>query len=205
MIPKTDLVIATRNQGKLDEIRKALSDLPWVNHPFKIHSLDEFPEIGEIEEDGKTFEENALKKARTVCQATRFLTLGDDSGLVVPYLNGSPGVFSARYSGPQATASQNNEKLLKELDGVPTEKRIASYVCVMVLVSPTGKEQLAKASCQGVISETPKGSGGFGYDPLFFLPSLKKTMAEIPLELKNRLSHRGKALEEIKKKISYAV
>ncbi|MBI1909217.1 MAG: RdgB/HAM1 family non-canonical purine NTP pyrophosphatase [Deltaproteobacteria bacterium] len=205
----TPLVIATRNKGKLEEIRKALASCP-----IKIHSLTEFQEVGEIVEDSQTFEGNALKKARVACQVTGSLALGDDSGLVVPTLGGEPGVLSARYArldssslarraGPAATADDNNKKLLDAMKRIPVEKRGAIYVCVLALVLPTGKERLIRATCEGVIAEEPKGDGGFGYDPIFFLPILQKTMAQISLEEKNRLSHRGRALEELKKIIPY--
>ena len=192
----TPLVVATRNKAKLSEIRREL-----MTCPVKICSPEEFPQIGEIVEEAETFEGNALKKARTACQATGLLSLGDDSGLVVQVLGGAPGVLSARYAGPMATDKDNNQKLLQEMKGIPAEKRGAIYVCVLAVVSPTGNEHLIRASCEGVIAEKPAGKGGFGYDPLFFLPALNKTMAQISLEEKNRLSHRGKALRELKQMI----
>ncbi|MDO8644114.1 MAG: XTP/dITP diphosphatase [bacterium] len=190
----SSLVVATHNPGKFKEIREILSDLP-----LKVESLDEYPAIGEIEESGKTFEENALIKARWVSRLLENkIVLADDSGLVIPFLEGRPGVFSARYAGEKVTYAENNEKVLKELDGVPEEKRNAFFICVMVLLFPDGKTKIVEGRCDGFITKTPKGKGGFGYDPIFWIPSVKRTLAELPPLEKNRLSHRGVALQNIK-------
>jgi len=187
------IVLATRNRGKIREIKYILSDLP-----IEIKSLLDFPNIPEIEEKGNTFEENALIKAKTVAKLTGLPALADDSGLAVDCLNGAPGVYSARYAGEGADDKKNNEKLLRELEGIPLERRGAAFVCVIALCIPKGNCYIEKGKCKGVISLSPRGSYGFGYDPIFFLPDYGKTMAELPLEVKNQISHRYKALKKIK-------
>jgi len=187
------LVLATRNRGKIREIKYILSDFP-----IEIKSLLDFPNIPEIEETGNTFEENALIKAKTVAKLTGLPALADDSGLAVDCLNGAPGVYSARYAGEGADDKKNNEKLLRELEGIPLERRGAAFVCVIALCIPKGNCYIEEGKCKGVISLSPRGSYGFGYDPIFFLPDYGKTMAELPLEVKNQISHRYKALKKIK-------
>jgi len=187
------LVVATRNKGKLREIKAILGDLP-----IEIASLDDFPEIGPIEEDGTTFEENAVKKALHVWQATHLATLADDSGLEVDVLGGEPGVHSARFAGPEQDYEKNNRKLLEMLKDVPPSERKARFVCVAVLVTPAGKIVMQRGEIEGEIAEQPRGSAGFGYDPIFYVPSLGKTVAELDEATKNRISHRGRALEGIK-------
>ena len=186
------LIIATRNPGKSAEIQNALKNLV-----HEVLSLAEFPGIPEIAETGTTFEENARIKADTVYEATGLPTLADDSGLEVDYLNGAPGVYSARYSGENATDARNNEKLLAALKNVAPEKRTARFRCVMVL--QTGEKTITvDGSCEGIILTGLKGTKGFGYDPLFYIPELKKTFAEISLAQKNQLSHRGLALRRMR-------
>lgn len=187
------LVLATKNEGKLKELRKLLQGLD-----YDVVSLADFPEIPEIVEDGDTFLSNARKKARTVCIATGFLALADDSGLVVDELNGEPGVISARYAGVQCDYAANNEKLLRKMSFVPCGRRGAAFVCTMVLASPDGREWDVEGRCEGEIAYEPKGHGGFGYDPLFFIPGEGRTMAELSMDKKNELSHRGKALRKIR-------
>ena len=188
------LLVASNNQGKIKEIRATLDDFK-----LKILGLKEFPQIPEIKEDGNTFKENALKKARTGAEKTGLLTLADDSGLVVDYLNGKPGIYSARFAGADATDADNNQKLLKQLKGVPSQKRTAHFKCVMALVDPKKEKEFTKTgTCNGVITNEPRGDQGFGYDPLFLLPGYEKTMAELPAEVKNKISHRAHALEKIK-------
>jgi XTP/dITP diphosphohydrolase len=187
------LVLATRNQGKVREIEKML-DLPRL----EIRSLRDFPDLPEIAEDGQTFLENALKKAQGCAQATGRPALAEDSGLEVDFLDGAPGIYSARFSGAGATDEANNRKLLSLLEGVPEEKRTARFVCQMVLYLPEGKWIQAEGFCPGIIAPGKRGEHGFGYDPVFFLPEFGKTMAEIPLEEKNRISHRAQALREIR-------
>ncbi len=168
---------------------------------LRIYSLIDFPDVPEIEEDGKSFSENALKKARFYSNYFKKLTLADDSGLEVDHLKGMPGIYSARYSGKRASTQKNNEKLLKELEGIPISKRGAKFKCVVAVSSPDGREGVAEGSCKGRIGYKKKGREGFGYDPLFILPKYGKTMAELSIEEKNKLSHRGKALRKIKKVI----
>lgn len=191
-----ELLIATTHSGKFREIRLALSDLS-VN----CLSLNDFPKHPVVAEDGWTFEENALKKARTIGRWSGKMTLADDSGIVVPALGGRPGIHSARYSGPGSTDQENLQKLIGEVRGLPDSERGAFYVCVLVVVLPTGEEWTFTGRCDGVLLAEPRGMGGFGYDPVFFLPALGKTLAEIPLTEKNTLSHRGKALRELKNKL----
>lgn len=187
------LVVATRNKGKLREIAAILDGLP-----FTLLSLEDFPGFPEVDEDGETFEENALKKASVAATVTGLPALADDSGLVVDALDGKPGVYSARYSGENASDEANNAKLLSELASVPYEKRTAAFRCTIALCSPGGKRYTFSGELQGVILDSSRGTGGFGYDPLFFVPEKGVTMAELPLEAKNVISHRGKALALLK-------
>ena len=154
------------------------------------------------EEDQKTFKGNALKKARAVAEQTRLPVIADDSGLEVDALSGRPGIFSARYGGKNASDADNNKKLLKELKGIPLQKRSAHYTCVIALVLPSGEEMTFQGRCNGTIALEESGEGGFGYDPLFYLPRYKKTMAELTADEKNRISHRAKALVRLKKHLS---
>lgn len=188
-----ELVVATDNKGKLREIAGALDVLK-----FRVVSYREYPPVPTIEEDGATFRDNALKKARIVARHTRRLTIADDSGLEVDALQGRPGVHSARFAGATATDQENNRKLLDSLDAVPPEERGAAFRCVIAVVDPDGREAVVEGACRGVIEVNERGSGGFGYDPLFVIPELGKTLAELPLSLKNRVSHRGKALDALK-------
>jgi XTP/dITP diphosphohydrolase len=195
-----ELVVATRNQGKLREIRRLLEGTS-----VQVIGLDTIAELPEIEEDGDTFADNARKKAQTVARWTGRLTLADDSGLVVEALGGEPGVHSARYAGPGAEDADNNRKLLLALAGVSPERRGAAFHCAMALCSPQGDCRLFDGRVGGVILEAPRGEGGFGYDPLFLVREYGRTMAELPLDIKNRISHRGQALrqalEDLRKRI----
>lgn len=188
------LVVATRNQGKLKEFQKMLG------RQFKIISLEEFPHV-KIIENGKTFDENALIKARTVMEVTGFPALGDDSGLEVLTLGCRPGIYSARFAGTDATDEENIKKLLFEMEDIPFEKRQARFVCSLALVFPGGKTFIQKGFLEGYITFEPKGSMGFGYDPVFFLPEYNKTVAEIPAEDKNRISHRAEALRKLRQNL----
>ena len=154
------VVLATRNQGKIKEFAALLAGFDLI-----VKGLDQYPEIGDIPETGDTFLDNARIKARTVAEATGLVAVADDSGIVVDALDGAPGVYSARYSGEDATPARNNEKLLRELRGVPTEKRSARFACVMVAAAPDGREISAEGFWEGRIAEAPEGDGGFGYDP----------------------------------------
>lgn len=187
------LLIATRNSGKFREISAALSKIP-----IELISLESFPKIGPINEDQPTFQGNAIKKAREICRRTGLPTLADDSGLVVDALGGKPGVFSARFAGENASDEENLKKLLSDLENISEEKRLARYVCVIALRLPDGREFVTEGVCEGKIALEPRGSGGFGYDPIFLLPGLGKSMAEVSLSQKGQLSHRGQALRKMR-------
>lgn len=186
------ILLATRNQGKIREIRAILSDLHLT-----VESLSDFPNIPEVVEDGKTLEENALKKAREIFLATSIPTLADDTGLEVNYLNMAPGVISARYAGENVSYDENNKKLLRALRGIPTEKRSAQFRCVVVYKDKSC-EKIIVGICRGRIIEEPRGIGGFGYDPLFLPDGYNQTFAELALEEKNHISHRARALKHMK-------
>lgn len=164
-----------------------------------IYSLSDFSGVPEIEEDGKSFIENALKKARFYSKYFKKLTLADDSGLEVDHLEGLPGIYSARYAGERASNRENNQKLLRAMEGIPTSKRGARFKCAIALVSHDGREATIEGSCKGKIGVKEVGEKGFGYDPLFILPRMGRTMAQLSLEEKNRISHRGKALRKLRK------
>jgi XTP/dITP diphosphohydrolase len=164
-----------------------------------ILSLIDYKEVPQVEEDGTSFFENALKKAKVVSEYTGEIVLADDSGLEVEYLNGEPGVYSSRYSGESATDISNINKLLQALEGVPVERRGAAFRCVLVLYFPDGKYMSFEGRLEGIIHDKPQGDGGFGYDPVFFLPDLGSTVAQIPPEIKNLISHRAQAVLKFKK------
>lgn len=182
------IVLATHNRGKMKEMSSILAHLP-VN----LLTLDDFPQIGEIPETGETLKENAFIKAETVHQKTGLPALADDTGLEVDALDGAPGVHSSRYDGETATFEDNCRKMLQEMDGIPSEERTARFHTVIAFVSDSGNEW-TEGMVEGRILEKKQGDGGFGYDPLFYYPPLKKTFAELNSEQKNNISHRGKAL-----------
>ncbi len=184
-----DLVLASRNRGKSAELAALLRGLPVT-----FHTLDEFSAAGEVEEDGTTFEENAVKKALAALAATGLPSLADDSGLEVDVLGGRPGVFSARFAGAGADDRANREELLRQLEGVPDGLRAARFRCVIALAMPGGRVETVEASCEGVITREPKGTGGFGYDPVFFYPPFGRTFAEVTPAEKHSVSHRGRAM-----------
>ena len=191
----TDLLVATTNAGKFAEVQAFLEKLP-----LRIVSLKALINPPAVTEDGRTFEENALKKARTFAHFSGLPTLADDSGLEVDALDGAPGIYSARYAGAAGDDALNNQKLLRELAGVPQEKRTARFVCALALCVPQGNsfnDWTARESCKGLIASGLIGSHGFGYDPLFFYPPFKKTFGEIDREQKATVSHRGKALKKL--------
>jgi XTP/dITP diphosphohydrolase len=165
---------------------------------IEILSLIDYKDIPDVEEDGISFLENALKKAKAVSEYTGEIVLADDSGLEVEYLNGEPGVRSSRYSGEGATDKSNMKKLLQSLEGVPIERRGAAFKCVLVLYFPDGEYMSFEGRLEGMIHDKPRGDGGFGYDPVFFLPDLRRTVAQIPAEIKNRISHRAQAVFKFK-------
>ncbi len=181
------LVLATRNSGKITELRGLLSGFD-----ITIKGLDEFDPIPEVKEDGKTFEENAYKKASFTANALGVPALADDSGLVVRALGGEPGVHSARYAGDHASDEDKYKKLLKEMDG--KTDRNSYFECAIVIALPTGESMTFTGRCEGEIAFEPFGNKGFGYDPIFFYPPLKMTFAQVPLEEKNKISHRGRAM-----------
>jgi len=186
------LLVATGNQGKLKEIRRLLD-----GSPIEIVGLDQLTDPPEVIEDGSTFAANARKKALEMAAFSGYLTLADDSGLAVAALNGAPGVYSARYAGEQGDDIANNDKLLAVMAGVADEKRQAAFHCVMALAWPDGRCETYEGQVSGLIMHGLRGDGGFGYDPLFIVPEYGKTMAELPLEIKNRISHRGTALRKV--------
>lgn len=185
------LVIATGNPGKTAEIRDMLEGFP-VN----IKNLSDFGPIPPVEEDGETFDDNAYKKASFISKVLGLPALADDSGLVVEALGGAPGVYSARYAGENATDRQRYTKLLNEMKGM-TNRR-AAFECVISIAVPPGAALTYEARCEGIIAEKPAGEHGFGYDPVFYYPPLKKTFAQLTRAEKSRVSHRGKALQELR-------
>ena len=187
------IVVATKNAGKLREIKHILKEFNW-----EIKSLKDFPEIGEIEETGFSFYENSLIKAQTVHDITKLPTLADDSGLCVEFLDGMPGIFSARFSGEECDDLKNNEKLLKLMEGLPFEERKAYFKCAMVFVCDDISLG-ANGKLHGYIANGQRGENGFGYDSLFYLPEYNMTTAEMASEEKNKISHRYKALIELKR------
>lgn len=186
------IVIATSNPYKLLEVKEILKDLP-----YEFVGLNEFPDIPEIEETGKTLLENSLIKARTVHKITGLPTVADDTSLEVNYLNGAPGVKSARYAGENATYQDNLNKLLKDLEGVPLAERQAQFRTVISFIN-NEREHWVEGLVKGIIIDELRGESGFGYDPIFYIPDLKKTFAELSMVQKNKISHRGLALEKFR-------
>jgi len=191
------IVIATKNQGKVKEMIRAFRGMD-----VELVSLAQFAQVPEAVEDGSTFSENALIKARFYAKETGLACLADDSGLEVDALGGAPGVYSARFAGETADDGANNEKLVKELVGINRSDSPASYRCVLAFVDGAGTEVLTEGICSGIIRIIPAGDQGFGYDPYFYLPKQQKTMAELSLEEKNAISHRGMAIKEMEVKLA---
>jgi len=189
-------ILATKNKGKLEEFKRLL-DLPEI----ELLTMDQIPHLRSIsiKEDGNTFLENALKKAKEVSRLSGIPAIADDSGLVVYALGGKPGVYSARFAGESATDEENNLKLLREMQG-KTDRR-AAFVCVIAVASPKGKAFTYEGRCEGFITEAPVGNKGFGYDPVFYYPPLKKTFAQMEPEEKNRVSHRAIAIKKLRNDI----
>ena len=187
------VILATNNLGKVREMAALLKDMD-----IQVLSLKDMDDVPEVIEDGSTFLENAHKKACAISEATGLMAISDDSGLEVDALKGAPGIYSARYAGEGATDEKNYLKLLDELKYVELEKRTARFRCVLVACHPSGKWITAEGTCEGTIGFSPKGEQGFGYDPVFLLPDLNLTMAEIVPEKKNQLSHRAMALKKLK-------
>jgi XTP/dITP diphosphohydrolase len=191
----TELLVATTNPGKFAEVQAFLNTLP-----LRVISLRSLANPPEVLEDGKTFEENALKKARTFAEYSGLLTLADDSGLEVDALNGAPGIYSSRYAGEDCDDERNNQMLLDEMAGLPQEQRTARFVCALALCAPRShgmKDWVERQTCEGRIACRLKGVHGFGYDPLFFYPPVGKTFGEIEREVKATVSHRGRALRKL--------
>jgi XTP/dITP diphosphohydrolase len=194
------LLIATNNAGKAREYRSLLSVIP-----FELVTPDELGIDADIEETGTTFEANATLKATTLAAESKLLALADDSGLEVDALGGEPGTLSARYAGENASDQDRVNYLLSQMKNVPEGKRQARFRCVIAIATPEGKVELCSGQCEGTITFAPKGDKGFGYDPVFYLPELGKTMAELPPEEKNKISHRGRAAakaREVLKKLA---
>ncbi len=188
------LVLATRNAKKRKEIEEILGDLG-----ITLHDLSRYADVPEVVEDGDTFEANARKKAAETAKALGQWTLGEDSGLVVPALGGRPGVYSARFAGQQGDDAANNNKLLAELAPLPSDRRDAYYVCTAALADPTGQvHAIVEGRCNGRIIDEYRGAGGFGYDPLFLIPEYHQTFGELSGRVKHALSHRGRALLQLR-------
>ncbi|CUN18267.1 Non-canonical purine NTP pyrophosphatase [Blautia hydrogenotrophica] len=187
------IIFATGNEGKMREIRRIMEDLD-----VEILSLKEAGIQADIVENGNSFEENAVIKAKTVCGLTNEVVLADDSGLEIDYLNGEPGIYSARYMGEDTSYRIKNQNLIDRLAGVPQEKRTARFVCAVAAAYPDGTVKTARGTMEGIIGYEERGENGFGYDPIFFLPEYGCSSAELSMEEKNKISHRGKALEAIK-------
>ncbi len=191
------IVLATKNKGKIREFCEALSEIGWEGVP-----LSEVADVAEPAETGMTFMENALQKARAYAEAVGMPVLSDDSGIIADVLGDEPGIYSARYAGEHGDDEANNQKLIERLRPYHGDDRRAHYVCAVALVFPDGKCVTAEGTCEGILRDFYAGTGGFGYDPLFYLPPFEKTMAELSLSEKNSISHRGKALRELVAKLS---
>ncbi len=191
------IVLATANRDKVRELRHALSGLA-----VEILTREDFPGIPEVVEDGATLDENAVKKARALCDATGLPAVGDDTGLEVDALDGEPGIYSSRYAGAGASYADNVRLLLERMAGVPENRRGARFRCVIALAEPAGSDVLVEGVCEGRILTESRGSDGFGYDPVFFVPSAGRTFAEMSVEEKDRISHRGLAMARMRKVIA---
>jgi XTP/dITP diphosphohydrolase len=188
------IVFATGNEGKVREVREMLDGMG-----IELVSLSNYEHVPEIVEDGKSFLENALKKAKIISEFTGETVLADDSGLQVDALGGEPGIYSARYAGDKATDEENNAKLLNKLRNIPQQERTAFFLCGLVLYKTDGSYDYFEGKWNGQIIDERRGNNGFGYDPIFFVPELKNTAAELPAEVKNKVSHRGQAFAQLKK------
>jgi XTP/dITP diphosphohydrolase len=188
------LLLATNNKGKLREYRRLLHGIP-----FELVTPAYLGITAEIPESGATFEENAIQKATTMASLSNLLTLADDSGLEVDALGGAPGPLSHRFAGKNATDAKRVKFLLAKLKDAPTKNRAAEFRCVIAIAEPAGRVEICSGSCRGIIIDKPKGTNGFGYDPVFYVPELGKTMAELTLKQKNLISHRARAAEKVKK------
>lgn len=196
------IIFATGNEGKMKETREILDGLTFLGEKVQILSMKEAGIDIDIIEDGTTFEENAMIKARAVAEAAKeAIVLADDSGLVIDYLNGEPGIYSARYLGKDTSYRVKNANLVQRLEGVPDEKRSARFVCAIAAVLPDGRELSTRGTIEGRIGYEEKGLNGFGFDPIFYVPEIGKYTAELSDEDKNRISHRGKALRAMREEL----
>lgn len=186
------IVFATKNKGKMKEILAKLPD-------YDVVSMEEAGIDIEVEENGETFEENAIIKAETIMKICNEIVIADDSGLEIDYLDKAPGVYSARFLGHETSYDYKNKKILEMLKDVPDEKRTARFVCAMAVAFPNGVTKITRATIEGIIGHSIAGKNGFGYDPIFFVPELNKTTAELSMEEKNKISHRGKALDNVRR------
>lgn len=193
------VIFATGNEGKMKEIREILGDLD-----IELLSLKDAGIHADIVEDGKTFEENAQIKAKAICDLTGEIVLADDSGLEIDHLNKEPGIYSARYMGEDTSYHIKNSSLIERLNGVPDEKRTARFVCAVAAAFPDGRVKTVRGTMEGRIGYEEKGENGFGYDPIFYLPEYGCTSAELSMEEKNKISHRGKALRGIRESVKEA-
>ncbi|KAB7668061.1 XTP/dITP diphosphatase [Bacillus sp. B1-b2] len=191
-----EIIIATKNPGKAKEFVQMFEPLG-----YEVKTLLDFPELEDVEETGTTFEENAKLKAETISNILNKIVLSDDSGLMIDALDGRPGVYSARYAGEQKNDSDNMDKVLEELKTVPSEDRTARFCCTLAVAIPEKESLTFTGACEGVIMEEKKGTYGFGYDPIFYVVEEQKAMAELPPETKNKISHRAKAIQQLKMQI----
>ena len=194
------IILASNNNGKIKEFREIFKDMDIELVPMKEAGIDV-----DIEENGETFEENSLIKARTVCKLSGCITIADDSGLEVDYLGGQPGVYSARFMGHDTSYDIKNKAIIDKLKGVSGKDRSARFVAVIAAVFPDGRELVTRGTMEGIIGQEPLGENGFGYDPILFLPEYNKSSAELAPEEKNKISHRGKALEKMKAAMEEAI
>ncbi|WP_066175274.1 XTP/dITP diphosphatase [Bacillus marinisedimentorum] len=187
-----EIIIATKNKGKVKDFEALLS-----KRGIQVRSLHDFPDMPDVEETGSTFEENAILKAETIARKLGRTVIADDSGLIVDYLDGRPGVYSARYAGEEKNDRANLEKVLAELEGVPEDERTARFYCVLAVSVPDEEPKVAEGTCEGLIARKPQGEHGFGYDPIFFVKEKNKTMGQLTKEEKNKISHRAAAMEKL--------
>lgn len=188
------IIIATRNQGKAKEFKRMFND-----YGYKVKTLLDYPEIEDVPETGETFAENAFQKADAISKELNTIVLADDSGLEVDALGGKPGIYSARFAGEHGNDEKNNQKLIDELQEVPVEDRSANFHCSLVMVGPNREPLFVEGKAFGQILDQGRGENGFGYDPLFYIPELDKTMGELTSEEKNEVSHRAHAIEKLEK------
>ncbi|GKU81490.1 XTP/dITP diphosphatase [Niallia sp. NCCP-28] len=192
-----EIIIATKNAGKAKEFVQMFAPMG-----FAVKTLLDYPEIEDVEETGTTFEENAIIKAETVAKQLGAIVISDDSGLMIDALDGKPGVYSARYAGARKNDEENMVKVLEELNGVPTDKRTARFCCTIAVANPKKKTLTFTGTCEGLILEEKRGEFGFGYDPIFYVVEEQKSMAELPSEIKNQISHRADAIKKLKGEIN---